>query len=345
MINVSLIGGGNIAKAHAAAAKALPDRVKIAAVVDPNPSAAGPLAEQLGAKLYPGIDALIADEAVSSTIRAAIVCTPPSARVEPVAQALEMGWSVLCEKPLAHRLDDSTHLSNLAKQHPQQACAAGLCHRFTPAVDRMIEAVRGGLIGPVLRVENVFAASIPTMATHWMSDPAVSGGGSLLDAGTHSIDLMHHLVGPCDSAGAVLEHAWPGRGDSNATVLLRSLGGGACGVEPGVACHLASGWAEPTRFHLRLVGRDGSLFYDFEAPTELLHAESTGGQDVIEVETHEVRFTRQLAAFLNGVEAGAVPAPLASFADAHAVMALLGSIDGALVDRSPVIRAAAEASA
>jgi len=69
---------------------------------------------------------------------------------------------------------------------------------------------------------------------------------------------------------------------------------------------------------------------------------STGAVERIAVETHEVRFTRQLEAFIDSVEAGSMRSPLASFEDAHRVMRLVDGIDGALERGTKVV---ADASA
>lgn len=337
MIKLSLIGAGNIAAAHAAAAESLAGRVEVVAVVDPRLSAASAMADRFGAKAFESVAHLLADATTAEAIGAALICTPPSARVDLVQQVLERGWAVLVEKPLAHRLIDAERLSRLSASFPNQPAAVGLCHRFTPAVDAMAEITRRGEIGRLVRVENVFAATIPGMDTHWMSDPEVSGGGSLLDAGSHSLDLMQHLVGPCELAGAVTSHAWPGRGDSNATILLRGGAGGVTESLAPVACQIATGWAEPTRFHLRLTGERGAIAYDFEKAQQLTVIDASGETRVDSVETHESRFARQLDRFLASVEARRLLAPLCSFTDAARIMRLIAKIDNAVLPDARVL--------
>jgi predicted dehydrogenase len=127
------------------------------------------------------------------------------------------------------------------------------------------------------------------MRDHWMSDPSVSGGGSFLDTGSHSIDLFNHLAGGGCPEAAVFHHAWPGRGESSATVLLRG--------DDDVAGVIQSGWTEPARFVVTVVGTGGSLTYDYDRATELRLRLNDGREETIAVESHEVRFQRQLEAF------------------------------------------------
>src|SRR5438128_528183 len=79
-----------------------------------------------------------------------------------------------------------------------------------------------GQLAAVSRFENTFASPFPQMREHWMSEPAVSGGGSFVDSASHGLDLFLYLIGPAKVRSAVFHHAWPGRGESSATALLRS---------------------------------------------------------------------------------------------------------------------------
>ena len=301
---LAVVGGGGIARVHIGAAKTI--GVDVIAVVDPNESARRATADVSGAKEFPSFEQFLASPQAKDA-NGVIVCTPPSARLDIVEAALRRGLHVLAEKPIAHTLADAKAQAALATKHRNVATALGYCHRFTPAVVEMKRRIKAGEIGEASRFENTFAAPLLKLKDHWMSDPAVSGGGSFIDTGCHGLDLFLHLVGPGKVTSALFHHAWPGRGESSATSLLRS--------ERGVAGVIQSGWVEPPRFVVGVVGTKGSLFYDYDHPTDLRFRSNEGRQNTITVETHELRFARQLQAFVDLATGKSPPVRPASFAD------------------------------
>lgn len=326
-IMLGLIGAGNIANAHVAAAADSDGRVAFGAVIDPNEQARTTLAEKLGVPAYAQLADLVVDQAVASSLQGLVVCTPPSTRLDITKLALHEGLPLLMEKPLAHTLADAQAIAAEVHAHPNTPVAFGYCHRYTPAVQAMVDAMAAGKIGQPVRFENVFAAYLPHLRESWMSDPVVSGGGSLIDTGCHSVDLFQYLCGPAQFESAVMHHTWPGRGESNASLTLSAVP--PVGSVPStstsvpVAGMIGSGWAEPTRFHVKIVGTEGSLFYDFEVPETLVFTSIAG--DVVNetVETHEVRFTRQLQAFADLIESPEMETKLCRIEEALSVSQLI----------------------
>jgi predicted dehydrogenase len=308
---IGLVGGGGISRAHLAAAIASGGRVRVVAAADPSPQARQRLGEATGgAPVFASVDEMLSRDV---DLDGLVVCTPPNARIPIVKAALARGVAVLVEKPLAHTLHDARELANLAAQHPRVPTAVGYCHRFVPAVNEMKRRLDAGELGELVRFENVFASYLPSMRNHWMSDAAVSGGGALIDTGCHSLDLFRHLVGDATVTAAAFQNAWPGRGESSATVFVQST------RAPGV---INSGWLEPTRFTIGLIGTRASLLYDYDRPTELVVRPSEGGATVVSVDTHETRFAAQLIA-LAGFTRGGPASDLASFGDGLRVAELV----------------------
>lgn len=319
-IGIAIIGAGIIADAHVAAAAAS-QRVKIVAVVEPMQERRQAVAQRAGASAYADLSALLQDKNVLASVDAVLICTPPSIRKELVEAALKADLPVMVEKPLAHCVSDAQALVTLAERYPDTPTSVAFCHRFTPAIREMKRMIERGDLGTLIRFENVFACWHPKMQTHWMSDPSKSGGGSLLDTGCHGLDIFHYLVGTSQTDAAILSHQWAGRGDSNATLLVHH-GSSSTGTPP-VAGVLCSGWAEPARFLVTIVGTKGLLTYDFEKPVDLLWSRSTEPAQTLKVETHETRFQHQLEAFADLIQNPSTKNDLATFEDGLAVAVTL----------------------
>ncbi|MEO1716115.1 MAG: Gfo/Idh/MocA family oxidoreductase [Planctomycetota bacterium] len=309
-VNLGIVGAGGMGKTHSAAAASLGGRARVAAIVDSNADAATKLAGETGADSFGSVADMIG--ALKGDLDAVVLCTPPSVREDVVAAALDNGTAVLVEKPLAENRDHAQRLVDLAAKFPGVVTASAYCHRFTPAVREMMRLADAGDIGRVVRWENVFACSIPDMGGKWMSDPAVSGGGSLIDTGCHSLDLFHYMQGGLEAVASVFDRKWDGRGESGATSLVRSPKTGVAGV-------IMNGWLEPARFLVTLVGEDGILTYDYEQPESLFRTSVAGEKSTIAVETHDVRFAKQMEAFVDAAAGGTRDANLATFADGLAV--------------------------
>jgi predicted dehydrogenase len=169
------------------------ENAELAAVVDINPDAADAMAREAGCPGYASVTEMFRAD---TEISAAVVCTPPVTHPEICSELLKAGIHVLCEKPLAIDMDGAFEMVEAAES---SGALLTMASKF-----RCVEDVRtakamldDGVIGDVVLFENAFTSHVD-MSNRWNSRPEISGGGVLIDNGTHSLDLARFFLGPID---------------------------------------------------------------------------------------------------------------------------------------------------
>ena len=189
-----MFGAGGIARtAHLPgfrADPALASRLDIVAAVDPDP-AARPL-DRLP---------LFHDSAALGSVSPVDfidICTPTSSHLPLALWALDQGFHVLCEKPVAL---DRTQAVTLADAARRAGRVVMPCHqyRFNPAWQQMGTWLRAGAIGhwhlAELAVYRAGADAGAARGAPWRTMQADSAGGILLDHGTHLLYSILDLAG------------------------------------------------------------------------------------------------------------------------------------------------------
>ena len=145
---------------------------------------------------YADADRLIADPEVD----AVYVATPPASHKQYVLAAAEAGKPVYVEKPMALDAKECDEMIAACRQAGVPLFVA-YYRRAMPKFLTVRDLLLGGEIGNV-RFVRVLLQRVPVPAEAdpatrtWRYVPHVSGGGHLLDMGSHMLDLLDFLPGP-----------------------------------------------------------------------------------------------------------------------------------------------------
>jgi predicted dehydrogenase len=210
------------------------------------------------ARLAPGAAAVTDFNAVLADPRVdAVIVSTLNASLAPITlAAVRAGKHVLVEKPGAL---DAAQLRGI-----REAAAAtgarvrlGYNHRFHPALQQARALIDQGALGPLMFLRGRYGhGGRKGYDREWRANPALSGGGELIDQGVHLIDLAGWFLGEFPIVeGHAATYFWDMKVDDNAFLSLRTAAGQTAWLH--VSC---TEWKN--LFSLEIYGRDGKIAID-----------------------------------------------------------------------------------
>lgn len=200
MLRGALIGVGNIAlKGHLPAYiqdETLEKEVSIAAAVDLSPANLEKVREILpSVRVYNSTAKLFDREELDFVD----ICSPPHSRREIIDEATDRGCHIVCEKPLATSVAEGKKTANKIRS---AKIVFVPCHqyRYSAIWKSIKEIVEKKELGELLLAQfNIFRmkadSGTPEWNSNWRVDPKISGGGILVDTGSHYLYLLSYLFG------------------------------------------------------------------------------------------------------------------------------------------------------
>lgn len=175
----------------------------------------------------------------------AVVATPNRHHVELTLASMKSGMNVVVDKPLANNAEDGRLLVDEAKRFGR-SLAVFQNRRWDGDFLTVRKLVEAGRLGSVHRLTSRFDRWVPDPDSNWRDDDPESGGGLLLDLGSHLVDQAIRLLGPIASVYCELKTLTPGRQSDDDVFISLAHNSGA-------TSHLyaSSLEGEPaTRFHV-----------------------------------------------------------------------------------------------
>lgn len=185
-----------------------------------------------------------------------VVATTNNMLTPVLAAAIEQGKHVLVEKPAARNAAELAPIVERARARGVTV-KVGFNHRFHPALQKAKSLFDAGAVGPLMFIRGRYGhGGRVGYEREWRADPAISGGGEMLDQGVHLVDLARWFAGDfTEVSGHVGTFFWDMPVEDNGFALLKTAGGQVAWLH--ASC---SEWKN--LFSFEIYGRTGKLHID-----------------------------------------------------------------------------------
>ena len=120
-------------------------------------------------------------------VDAVVICLPPAAHGSAACAAFAAGKHVYLEKPIATTMAEADAVVN-AQRRAGTVGMVGFNFRYNAAFDAARELVQAGVLGKLLTVRSTMLSAARELPA-WKRTKS-TGGGALLDLGSHHLDLV-----------------------------------------------------------------------------------------------------------------------------------------------------------
>lgn len=193
MLNVAIVGTGNIAPAHIDGLLEFSDRCKIVALCDIFPEKAEAMKKKynLECEIFDVHEKMLASELRIDLVH---VCTPPYVHAEIAINSMNAGKHVIVEKPMATCLAECDDMLEAERRNNVvMSCIAQ--NRFRNSIYRLKKTVDSGLTGKICcaHVNSYWWRGHSYYDLWWRGLWEKEGGGPTLNHAVHHIDMINWI--------------------------------------------------------------------------------------------------------------------------------------------------------
>lgn len=162
---------------------------EIAAVADTAPDARTESSRIApGCRLLDSMDALLEED-----LDGVVIATPSAQHADQAVRALERGAAVFCQKPLARDRTEAGRVVRAA-EGADRLLGVDFSYRHVRGMRELRKAIADGELGEIFAADLVFHNAYGPDKP-WFHDLALSGGGCVMDLGSHLVDLCLWMLG------------------------------------------------------------------------------------------------------------------------------------------------------
>lgn len=300
-LRIMVWGAGFFGRKWLETLRARPD-CEIAGIVSRTPARLDEVRRALGLDGVPGYGSL--DEALARGRADGVVVTlPQMLHREAVVKAVEAGWHVLTEKPLAMTMAEARAILAAVGRRPDRVVMVNQNFRWRPHTTALSRAVRDGLIGRPGHVMVECRQQIRrTTVDAWreqMAEPY------LLDFAIHHFDLLRYVTGdePREVVATSFRPAWSWFAGNSAAAAIVTMESGLV-VDYG-GTMVSQGLETPQEGLVTVIGERGTLHLDGQSRVTL--AGQGAPREIPAEPVPEGELGRGLAQFVDAIRTGRPP--------------------------------------
>jgi len=199
-IKFCIVGCGRIAERHA---EHISNFGTLVAVCDNVKAKADLFAEKFSTKAFYSLDEMLKENQEADVVS---ICSPNGLHSTHSIQALNSGFHVLCEKPMAISVQDCGEMIKAAEKNNKRLFAIKQ-NRFNPPVSAVKEAIDNGHFGKIYSVQLTcfWNRNDDYYKNSWKGTKDMDGG-TLYTQFSHFVDLLYWLIGDIKDAKAYIEN-------------------------------------------------------------------------------------------------------------------------------------------
>ena len=197
-----VIGSGGIARR-----RTIPEGIisaphaELVSVFDPNSEANNAVAKEFKAKPVHSIEDLL-----KSDIDAVYVASPANMHLDQVIACARGKKHVFCEKPLGMTVKEAEKMIKICKDE-KILLGTGLMMRFLSQHQAALKLIQEGRLGKPVYGRAQLSCWYPLIEGAWRQNPVTGGGGSLMDMGSHCIDLLEMFFGKIKAVSCFINNS------------------------------------------------------------------------------------------------------------------------------------------
>ena len=225
VIKWGVIGSGGIAKR-----RTIPEGImtagnaRLVTVYDINPEVNQEVAAQFSAKAVNSVD-----ELVNSDIDVVYVASPIINHFEHVLKAAIAKKHVFCEKPLGLTIEEAEEMIKICREEGVNL-GTGFMMRFLSQHQEALQLIQENKLGKPVFCRAQLSCWYPPIEGAWRQEPSQGGGGSLIDMGSHCIDLLEMFFGQVKSVGCQVNNTIHSYKSEDSSVVTLVFENGAMGI-------------------------------------------------------------------------------------------------------------------